>query len=381
MGMTMAIDRTELDAHLKNFRDVTGVQKDRFVCPISGQEVAEYDLINGHIVNEAIRGAARRTVIQWGKLDHHYGTHVEPPLVAHINYLHLSASERIGAGERLIRFADGTLAEAQLAATTAGVFMAKKFAVMAVEEYDGTVRPYVLKGVFPTDPRLRQDDDRLLLVAREFLHEHHNAAALKAGFLLLFDLFGYQVLSSAVFGSVRRVLHEFFAKGLTFNDVPSHFKDFMGAMSLVSGWSKVPAHEGDTGLDSVLRREFLALRDGTGNLFSLGVVLPVGKIWLLVWMPFGSPVSERELCTLYRHYFGYIRDEPVASYSLHPARMRIDGRGVHQLDVGPAIDVSLVEYGQVVDAINSRLGRANEPPMLPGEDAAVRHFEARRRRR
>ena len=377
----MAIDRNKLAAHLKDFQAVTGVWLDRFFCPFTGQEIEERELINGHILNESIKDAPRRTVIQWGKIDHHYGAHVEPPLVEHIEFLHMSGAERIGSAERTIRLADGTMVEAHLATSATGMHMAKKFAVMDVEEYDGTVRPYALKGVDPADPRLLEGDDRRLVITSEFLHEHHNAAALKAGFLLLFDLFGYRIAFSRVMLPVRQKLSEFFEKKLTFRDVPNHFKEFMGALTPVRGWTDAPAEATDAGLDSIGRREFLALLNAEGDLFSLGVVLPVGKVWLVVWMPFGNPMSDRELNTLHDHYLGFIRDELRSSYTLHPARLRIDSSGHHQLDLGPAKPVQEVDYVDIAEAVNRRAGRTAEPPLVPGDDALIRHFEAKRRRR
>src|SRR2546427_12424424 len=69
--------------------DYNRVNPDRklntFVCPITLRKCQPQELIDGHILPQAIVRASRRTIIQYGDVDHFYGTRVEASFVRYLN--------------------------------------------------------------------------------------------------------------------------------------------------------------------------------------------------------------------------------------------------------------------------------------------------------
>ena len=86
----MSVSKEKLLAHLDDYFRVTDRKTDQFVCPITLRECNEHELIEGHILNEALKKASRRRIIQFGEIDHFYGTRFESGLVRFLNLGHES---------------------------------------------------------------------------------------------------------------------------------------------------------------------------------------------------------------------------------------------------------------------------------------------------
>ena len=75
MMKSMAIDQAELERLRDDCRRITGRPFVHFLCPITLEDsVGKRGLVDGHILNEAIVGASRATVIQRGDVDSYYGS-------------------------------------------------------------------------------------------------------------------------------------------------------------------------------------------------------------------------------------------------------------------------------------------------------------------
>src|SRR2546423_63622 len=79
----MPINPAELAGLIADYSVVTGRTTQSFVCPITFRTTGT--LSHGHVLNHAIRDAARATVIQYKEVDSYFGATVEPDLITFAN--------------------------------------------------------------------------------------------------------------------------------------------------------------------------------------------------------------------------------------------------------------------------------------------------------
>src|SRR3954447_15024177 len=90
----MAIDPAELGGLQRDFVSLRHEPCPDFFCPILLEHgTGPQGLMNGHILNEAIREAPRATVIQRADVDGHFGRTVEPDLIDLVNLNHYTNEE------------------------------------------------------------------------------------------------------------------------------------------------------------------------------------------------------------------------------------------------------------------------------------------------
>lgn len=68
-----------------DYERVTGKKPNGFYCPLTGRTHAESAVMRGHIINDAIKLAPRRTVPVSRAVDHYFGSKLEPELIRYIN--------------------------------------------------------------------------------------------------------------------------------------------------------------------------------------------------------------------------------------------------------------------------------------------------------
>jgi len=79
-------DKTEkLESYLDDCEQCAGRRPESFLCPILLDEAGDAELIDGHILPQSLRTAARATVLQRADLDNFYGHTVEPALIEFLN--------------------------------------------------------------------------------------------------------------------------------------------------------------------------------------------------------------------------------------------------------------------------------------------------------
>ena len=81
----MAHNAEQLSRLNANYEAVTGRLVQRFVCPITLRDEPDAVLCDGHVLNDAIDTARRRTVVQRADVDCFFGRTIEPELVTFLN--------------------------------------------------------------------------------------------------------------------------------------------------------------------------------------------------------------------------------------------------------------------------------------------------------
>lgn len=223
------IDPSVLKSHIDDFNEVFGRKCDRFVCPITMHECEESELINGHILNKKLNNASRRKVIQYDKVDHFYGTRVEPELVRHLNAKEMSKADIIRTFKNLqITFDDNTTAEAFVTSNAAKAAQCK-YPSIDFDVEDESICVFV--KVDSDDPRLGSHAElRGLMPA---FPSHWAAGMLKASLLTMFDMIGYRMILDPFGGSLRITLKNYFEENATRDDAATHFRDFDNSVKLL----------------------------------------------------------------------------------------------------------------------------------------------------
>ncbi len=74
-----------VDPYLDDVEQCSGNRPTSFVCPILLEESAGVELIDGHILPQRLKTAARATVLQRKDVDNFFGHTIEPPLIEFLN--------------------------------------------------------------------------------------------------------------------------------------------------------------------------------------------------------------------------------------------------------------------------------------------------------
>jgi hypothetical protein len=231
----MTVNPAELQRHLDDYAEVCGERKSRFVCPITLRECDESELINGHILNKAIRKASRKTVIQFKGVDGHYGHTVEPHFVRYLNSRHKTALEWVADSDDLkLEFHDGTKADAFHAVSRSARKAVVKFPLVDVPISEGTAPVFV--KVAKDDPRLKMP--MKLAVTDWHYPAHWVASMVKAGYLALFRMIGYRAVFDAFGDTVRYSLKRFYAEGARREQARHYFYEYRNAVKLLGMGSK-----------------------------------------------------------------------------------------------------------------------------------------------
>ena len=224
------IDPSVLKSHIDDFNEVFGRKCDRFVCPITMRECEESELINGHILNRKLINASRRQVIQYDKVDHFYGTRVEPELVRHLNTKEMSMADIIRSNKKLlVTFDDSTNAEAFVTSGKAARAAQRKYPSISFDVEDESILVFV--RVDFDDPRLECPANLRGLIPA--IPSHWAAAMLKASFLTMFDMIGYRMIRDPFGGSLRITLKQYFEENATRAAASTHFRDFDNSVKLL----------------------------------------------------------------------------------------------------------------------------------------------------
>jgi len=314
----MAIDRGELDRHLQDYCETTGSTSNRFVCPITLHKCDESELIDGHILNEALRQASRRTVIQYKEVDNFYGTRVEPSMIAFLNMLNNDGSRLPKyCRPKFLVFDDGSRVKAFPVGRRAANEVPLRFARVRVTE-DG--QPAIFAEIAKDDPRL----SRPFLVECEFRSppSHWTAAMLKAGHLCLFDMVGYRAVFCPFGEVVRHTLATYYAEGGQQNP-DLHFAEFKNAVKVLA----VHKQEGDGRLhpyafDSIEDREVLLHQSVNGCTFAATCIFKINDLTATVTLPEASTGSDAgRVWSLYSQFM----ENPVGfPQEMHRARFEGD---------------------------------------------------------
>src|SRR4051812_20592531 len=91
----MAFSAEQLSRLNADYTAVSGKLVQRFVCPITLKDEPDGELCDGHILNDSIKAASSKTVVEYKDVDNYFGTTIEPDLVAFLNAIVSTPKELI----------------------------------------------------------------------------------------------------------------------------------------------------------------------------------------------------------------------------------------------------------------------------------------------
>lgn len=330
MMVRVPIDPDQLRRHLADYAAVTRRRTDRFVCPITERECDESELQNGHIPNGAIHSASRKTVIQYKAVDNFYGGRVEPTLIDFINLPKKTDADLMEkAGALVVKFADGSEAPAFFAGPAAG----KRFPLIDLRR-DGKVVASVYVRTAKDDPRLAEGTAEVFWEVR-FKHPLWTAAMVKASYLALFRLLGYNAVRTGAGEYIRQTLHGYFRDDASREDAAWYFYPFRNALKLALRPDGTPAPDTpDTLTSNTVMLHYTAADD---PMFAASLLFRMNDVVATVTLPMTMD-GGREADAM-RVYNRLMEDETSVeqhvrwaalvdgAWHLHPAKRRITYKG------------------------------------------------------
>lgn len=314
----MAVDPTRLQRHLEDHTETTGRSTDRFVCPITLRECDESELIEGHILNEKLLAASRRTVIQYRLVDNFYGTRVEPDMVQFLNRIK-SDGTRLSHDDRPTRviFSDGSAVAAFPTNAKAAHRASPRFTALRVPKDGGSV--WVLAEADRDD--LRWNAKWQLEIQQRYVPAHWTAAMLKAGYLCLFDMIGYRSVYSPFGDSLRRTLASYYSECGTRQDANLYFREFGNSVKILTTQSVA-----DDGVrwnawqfDTLSDHEVLMHHSLAGTVFAVSCLFTVNGVTTSVMMPEG--LNQCDGSVVWNLYTRFMEKPVGFQQRIHRARL------------------------------------------------------------
>ena len=318
------IDPTSLQSHLDDYERVFGEKTDRFVCPITLHKCNEEELMNGHILNGALRTASRRRVIQYAAVDHFYGTRVEPEFVRYMNSKDLSDAELLASNKGLcLEFNDGTSVPAFLATGPSASAARGRFPIVEVLLEKSSVTVFATTEA--NDPRLH--DIRGLSGRFNFIQSHWIAAILKFAHLAMFDLIGYRSIATPLGDTLRRTLAMYFNDSASRKEAREYFSDFPNAMKLL-GKGALPSDfrkdykpfDFDTLEDRLVLLHFAGASQNI--MFAATMMFGINGTTTTATLP--ATATDHDVTPSWSLYRRLMADDPTLEQRIH--RAQYDGR-------------------------------------------------------
>lgn len=327
----MAIDQLRLEAHMQDYENTTGKRIEQFVCPITLRECIESELIEGHVLNEALRKASRRTVIQYAQVDGFFGTRVEPDMVRFLNAIEDAMQITKHDRPTCIRFADESEVRAFPVNPKAGRNVDSRFTLLHVPGEAGRI--HLFAEAAPDDPRWQGHWQ--MGVERQLFPPHWAAAMLKAGYLCLFDMLGYRCVFSPFGNAVRHTLAKYYNDRGTRDQASSYFREFQNAAKILitrNHDSDSQARWNPLRFDSLSDREVFLHYSDSETLFAVTCLFNVNEVTTSVTMP--ESVDGADAAVVWDLFSRYM-DNPVGfPQRIHRARLIEDRWNVERRPTG-----------------------------------------------
>lgn len=291
----------------------------RFTCPITLRECEVEELIGGHILNEKLAKANRRTGIQYGKVDNFYGTTVEPGFIRYWNQKDKSFLDQIKENKDVrVCFADGSRAEAFLANSRSARKASGKFPNIILRR-DGVEDIELFVRTTKDDPRLNGGVD--LETSGEFVPAHVIASMLKAAHLALFDLMGYQAIYDPCGDSLRRSLNQYFQHQAKAGEAPAYFNSFRNSVKFLMRGG-VP-----NGREAIKVETYYTLNHGVfwlyfnlaGLIFAATCLFQINDVIVTVTIPQCSVTNKVDVAI--KSYEQLLAENTPVPHTVHAARI------------------------------------------------------------
>lgn len=279
-----------LEASMDDFENCFGKRPASFFCPILLQESAGVDLIDGHILPQSLRTAARATVLQRKDVDNFFGHTIEPSLIEFLN------SVTYDKAEFLERACDVTIVSEKgpLKLFVPSPKSSPPFPKIGLKDSKGSViaSPHVKGTLGDLGGASGTAEVRGMM---SFHKPSTDGAWLKVAFLALFRLGGYRWATSAPGRFASEPLRQFFKSPGKPADAEQEFRDFASAVHVILPGT-LPF---DSLADSIVLLHDHVDDPRSVDPFAISCVFAVNGRSLLVTLPFclndkGFPKSLEE---------------------------------------------------------------------------------------
>jgi len=228
----MPLDEKKVDTLRVAYSHLTGDPCNDFFCPILMEHgVGGRGLMEGHILPDSIKTAARATVVQRADVDNFFGQTIEPDLITFINSPLYEISEFLKrARDLMVTGASGLPAPAFVASPKSSPKLPK------IGLVDKT-------GEVVASPHVRTTLDELggysgSLLVEGTISVSHPAilgSMLKAAHLTLWEIFGYAWVLSPAGRRTGEALSSFWRDRADKSNCDKYFMPFNGCFNLIYG--------------------------------------------------------------------------------------------------------------------------------------------------
>jgi hypothetical protein len=221
----MSFDASTIKPFQDDYYALERERPNGFICPITLKDTPYREVCSGHVLNQGIRQASRRTVPQRRDVDNYFGETIEPDLIKYLNFPVLTAEEHLSKTRTLtITFPSGEREEAFFAGPEAS----NRFMKVDIIDADGRIiaSPYIRSEKAQAGQYSDIKIEWTLVV-----HDLAMVGAfIKSAYLTLFALVGYRYALDALGSMVRRPLAAFFNDRATKQNAIDYFEQFQGAV-------------------------------------------------------------------------------------------------------------------------------------------------------
>jgi hypothetical protein len=296
----MAFNEKQRQDFNADYTAVTGTPVKRFVCPISLRDDPDATLCDGHILNEGIQTAARKTVVQWADIDNYYDQTIEPDLIAYLNTPVAPTEQLMRKGRDLtVTFPSG---EQVAAFITDKAGARAKFPQIDLIDSSGEMIASPFLRTDKLDPQFRKGLKVEWLMS--FTDSAILGSTLKTAYLALWSILGYRYVLMPAGNCLRQPLANFFKGRATKAQSVNYFSKFKGAVNVFL--NEIPEDHCDTVSDGLLW--FHLRKDGPEErrMFAVSCLFRVNQRMISVMVPYCTQAED--FGSAYSHYEGALKD-------------------------------------------------------------------------
>jgi hypothetical protein len=296
----MAFNEQQRQRFNADYTAVTGTPVKRFVCPISLRDDPNATLCDGHILNEGIQTAARKTVVQWADIDNHYGQTIEPDLIAYLNTPVAPAEHLMRKGKDLtVTFPSGEQVAAFI--TDKGGARAKFPQIDLIDASGETIASPFLR-TDKLDPQFQKGLEVEWLMS--FTDSALLGSILKSAYLALWTILGYRYVFMPAGDCLRQQLANFFKDRATKAQSVNYFSKFKGAVNVLL--NEVPEDHFNTVNDGLLWFHLRKEGPESRRMFAVSCLFRVNQRMISVIVPYCT--HDEDFGAGYSYYEGTLKD-------------------------------------------------------------------------
>jgi hypothetical protein len=273
----MAIDEAQLQWLRQDHARVYGKPFSHFFCPILLEDsLGPRGLMDGHILPDAVVNASRKKVIQRADVDNYFGSKLETDLIQHVNAPLYTFPEFKKRAEIHAVSPDETKWPAQVFAGKSNPPF-PKFEIPLPDETSDVLAKVFVKEQLP-DPLPKMDFDFTIVSNKSLIV----GALLKAAYLSMFRLIGYEYVKSCAGNSVRCKLAAFFKDGADVTTAPTYFHEFRNCYKI---FKDDLFENGENTLTAGWLLFHVAPKEVPGDLFGVSCVFKMNELFYAVMIP------------------------------------------------------------------------------------------------